>query len=95
MYPFGADVLTHGSGEVNRSFDVISYGRIPRQYDRVLAETFNQPSSERIYYRSTARREEIFPKTPYEERTRSTNATMPKAWLGMIGDFALRACSRI
>lgn len=68
LLPFGADVLTHGSGEVNRPFDLISYGRIPRQYDRALAETFNQPSSERIYYRSTARREEIFPKTAYEER---------------------------
>ncbi len=68
LLPFGADVLTHGSGELNRPFDLISYGRIPQRYHKAFASKFNQPDSRQIYYRSTPRREKMFPKTPYEER---------------------------
>jgi hypothetical protein len=68
LLPFGADVLTHSSGSLNRPFDLMSYGRIPREFDRKFAEKFNQPDSERIYYRSTPRRSEDFPKASYEDR---------------------------
>lgn len=68
LLPFGADVLTHGSRELNRPFDLISYGRIPQLYQRAFAKKFNQPGSGRIYYRSTPRPVEVFPKTPYEDR---------------------------
>jgi hypothetical protein len=68
LLPFGVDVLTHGSGELDRPLDLINYGRIPQQYHRAFAKKFNQPDSERIYYHSTSRRLEVFPKTPYEER---------------------------
>lgn len=41
LVPFGADILTHGSGELNRPFDLVSYGRIPEQYHRAFTNTFN------------------------------------------------------
>lgn len=68
LVPFGADILTHGSGELNRPFDLVSYGRIPEQYHRAFSNTFNTPGSGRIYYRSTFRPVEIFPKKSYENR---------------------------
>lgn len=68
LLPFGADVLTHGSDEFDRPFDLTSYGRIPEKYHRAFSQKFNNPDSKRIYYRSTPRPVEQFPKRPYEER---------------------------
>ncbi|MDF0554983.1 glycosyltransferase [Kamptonema sp. UHCC 0994] len=66
--PFGVDALTHGSSGVNRPIDLISYGRIPKQYHTAFNKKFNQPGSGRIYYRSTPRAGESYPKIPYQER---------------------------
>lgn len=66
--PFGVDALTHGSCGVNRPIDLISYGRIPKQYHTAFNEKFNRPGSGQIYYRSTPRVGENYPKMRYEER---------------------------
>ncbi|HLO46995.1 MAG TPA: glycosyltransferase [Kamptonema sp.] len=66
--PFGVDALTHGACGVNRPIDLISYGRIPKQYHTAFNKKFNEPGSGRIYYRSTPRAGENNPKMPYEER---------------------------
>ena len=68
LIPFAADVLAQGSCQLKRSIDLTSFGRIPSQYDTVFCNKFNQPGSEQIYYKSTARTEEQFPKLPYEMR---------------------------
>jgi len=68
LIPFAADVLTQGSCQLKRSIDLTSFGRIPSQYDTVFRNKFNQPGSEQIYYKSTPRTEEEFPKLPYEMR---------------------------
>jgi hypothetical protein len=68
LIPFAADVLVQGSCQLKRSIDLTSFGRIPSQYDTVFSNKFNQPGSEQIYYRSTPRTEEQFPKLPYEMR---------------------------
>ncbi|MEG3862989.1 glycosyltransferase [Microcoleus sp. herbarium12] len=68
LLPFGADVLAQGSCQVKRSLDITSFGRIPAQYHNAFLNKFNQPGSEQIYYKSTARREEMYPKLPYEQR---------------------------
>ncbi|NJS12242.1 MAG: glycosyltransferase family 1 protein [Microcoleus sp. CSU_2_2] len=65
---FGADVLAQGSCQLKRSLDLTSFGRIPEQYDRAFFNEFNQPGSEQIYYSSTPRTGEVFPKLPYEKR---------------------------
>lgn len=66
--PFGVDALTHGSNAANRPFDLISYGRIPKQYHTAFNQRFNQPGTGRIYYRSTPRPVEEFPKAAYKDR---------------------------
>ena len=68
LMPFAADVLAQGSCQLKRSIDLTSFGRIPSQYDTVFCNKFNQPGSEQIYYKSTPRTEEQFPKLPYEMR---------------------------
>jgi hypothetical protein len=68
LIPFAADVLAQGSCQLKRSIDVTSFGRIPSHYDTVFSNKFNQPGSEQIYYKSTPRTEETFPKLPYEMR---------------------------
>jgi len=68
LLPFGADVLTQGSCQVKRSIDLMSFGRIPTQYHNAFLNKFNQPGSEQIYYKSTPRNDERFPKLPYEKR---------------------------
>ncbi|MEG4409263.1 glycosyltransferase [Microcoleus sp. MON2_D5] len=68
LIPFAADVLVQGSCQLKRSIDLTSFGRIPSQYDTVFFNKFNQPGSEQIYYKSTPRTEELFPKLPYEMR---------------------------
>lgn len=66
--PFGVDALTHGSGNSDqRSIDVVSYGRIPAQYNRAFFNAFNYDES-KFYYRSTVRKEELLPLQPYEDR---------------------------
>ncbi|MBV8887461.1 MAG: glycosyltransferase family 1 protein [Chroococcidiopsidaceae cyanobacterium CP_BM_RX_35] len=73
LLPLGSDVLTHGSGGLNRPFDLVSFGRTPENYHRTFVKAFNQPGSGRIYYRSIPRPLEAFPKTPYEERRDQEN----------------------
>ena len=68
LLPFAADVLVQGSCQLKRSIDLTSFGRIPSQYDTAFSNKFNQPGSEQIYYKSTPRIEEEFPKLPYEMR---------------------------
>lgn len=68
LLPFASDVLTHGSGGQNRPIDLISYGRIPKQYHLEFVRKFNQPGSGRIYYRTTPRSREVFPEKSYEDR---------------------------
>ena len=68
LIPFAADVLGQGSCQLKRSIDLTSFGRIPSQYDTAFFNKFNQPGSEQIYYKSTPRTEEEFPKLPYEMR---------------------------
>ncbi|MGB3512670.1 MAG: glycosyltransferase [Microcoleaceae cyanobacterium] len=68
LIPFGADVLNQGSGQVNRIIDITNFGRIPQQYNQYFFRQFNHRTSERIYYNSTPRKTEIFPKDPYENR---------------------------
>ncbi|WP_373536452.1 glycosyltransferase [Microcoleus sp.] len=68
LIPFGADVLGQGSCQVKRSIDLTSFGRIPEQYHKAFFNKFNQPGSEKIYYRSTPRNQVKFPKLPYEKR---------------------------
>ncbi|MEG4058474.1 glycosyltransferase [Microcoleus sp. Pol7_B2] len=68
LMPFAADVLAQGSCQLKRSIDLTSFGRIPSQYDTVFLNKFNQPGSEQIYYKSTPRTAEEFPKLPYEMR---------------------------
>jgi hypothetical protein len=63
-----ADVLAQGSCQLKRSIDLTSFRRIPSQYDTVFFNKFNQPGSEQIYYKSTPRTAEEFPKLPYEMR---------------------------
>ena len=76
LLPFGCDVLTQGSGNANRPFDVVSYGRIPEPYHRAFTQAFNQPGSGRIYYRPTPRPVEVFPKIPYENRRDQEDRTL-------------------
>jgi Glycosyl transferases group 1 len=66
--PFAADVLAHGSCKLNRPIDLTNFGRIPQQYHQAFFRRFNQQNSDRIYYNSTPRKAEIFPKLPYEKR---------------------------
>ncbi len=68
LIPFAADVLAQGSCQIKRSIDLTSFGRIPSKYDRVFLNKFNQPGSEQIYYKSTPRKAEEYPKLPYEMR---------------------------
>jgi len=68
LLPFAADVLDQGSCQLKRSIDLTSFGRIPSQYDTVFLNKFNQPGSEQIYYKSTPRSPQEFPKLPYEMR---------------------------
>jgi len=68
LIPFAADVLAQGSCQLKRSIDLTSFGRIPSHYDTVFRNKFNKPGSEQIYYKSTPRTEEEFPKLPYEMR---------------------------
>jgi len=68
LIPFGADVLDQGSYQVNRSIDITSFGRIPEQYHGAFIDKFNQPGSEQIYYKSTPRALQEFPKISYEKR---------------------------
>ena len=68
LIPFAADVLVQGSCQLKRSIDLTSFGRIPSQYDTVFSNKFNQPGSEQIYYKSTPRTAEEFPKLPYQMR---------------------------
>ncbi|MEG4044207.1 glycosyltransferase [Microcoleus sp. Pol17_C1] len=68
LIPFAADVLAQGSCQLKRSIDLTSFGRIPSHYDTVFLNKFNQPGSEQIYYKSTPRTAEEFPKLPYEMR---------------------------
>ncbi len=68
LLPFGADVLAQGSCQVKRSIDVTSFGRIPAQYHNAFFNKFNQPGSGQIYYKSTPRTGEVYPKLPYEQR---------------------------
>ena len=68
LLPFATDVLVQGSCQLKRSIDLTSFGRTPSQYDTVFSNKFNQPGSEQIYYKSTPRAEEQFPKLPYEMR---------------------------
>jgi hypothetical protein len=76
LIPFAADVLVQGSGQLKRSIDLTSFGRIPSQYDTVFSNKFNQPGSEQIYYRSTPRTQELFPKLPYEMRRDEPDARL-------------------
>lgn len=48
--PMACDVLTYGKGAADRSIDVIGYGRQPTEQSRLLAQTYNEPGSSRIYY---------------------------------------------
>jgi Glycosyl transferases group 1 len=68
LLPFGADVLTHGSGQIDRPIDLMSYGRIPEQFQLAFSQHFNRPASQKIYYRSTPRSTEHFPQKPYPVR---------------------------
>lgn len=68
LLPFGSDVMVHGSYQGDRAIDLISYGRIPAEHNRAFATAFNHPGSDRLYFRSTPRRQELFPKQPYELR---------------------------
>jgi hypothetical protein len=68
LIPFAADILVQGSCQLKRSIDLTSFGRIPSQYDSVFLNKFNQPGSEQIYYKSTPRTAEEFPKLPYQMR---------------------------
>jgi len=76
LIPFAADVLTQGSCQLKRSIDLTSFGRIPSQYDTVFCNKFNQPGSEQIYYKSTPRTGEQFPKLPYEMRKDESDTQM-------------------
>lgn len=67
LIPFGVDGLRQGSYQIERPFDLVSYGRIPIQFNQAFAK-FNQPGTGRLYYRSTPRSAEIYPTLPYEER---------------------------
>jgi hypothetical protein len=58
VIPFGADVLG----------DLTSFGRIPENYHSAFLNKFNRPGSEQIYYKSTPRKSQDFPKLPYEKR---------------------------
>ena len=68
LVPFAADVLAHGSCQLNRPIDLTNFGRIPQQYHQAFFHRFNQPNSERIYFNFTPRKVENMPKLPYEKR---------------------------
>ncbi|MBD2020133.1 glycosyltransferase family 1 protein [Leptolyngbya sp. FACHB-36] len=55
LLPFASDVLTYGCGRLERTIDVISYGRIPPAHHLAFANAFDAPDSSRVYYRSTPR----------------------------------------
>lgn len=76
LIPFAADVLTQGSCQQKRSIDLTSFGRIPSHYDRAFCHKFNQPGSEQIYFKSTPRAAEEFPKLPYEMRKEEPDTLM-------------------
>jgi hypothetical protein len=68
LLPFGADALRHGSDRPHRSIDLMSYGRIPKADHAAFFREFNDPGSDRLYYRSTPRPSERSPQTPYPLR---------------------------
>jgi hypothetical protein len=68
LLPFGVDALVHGSAKLDRSIDLMSYGRIPEPFRQTFSRVFNQPTSDRIFYHATPRRSEEYPSKPYEDR---------------------------
>jgi hypothetical protein len=68
LLPFASDVLLHGSNNLDRAIDLVSYGRIPAAHNTAFAQTFNHPHSHQLYYRSTPRATTYFPDKPYAER---------------------------
>lgn len=48
--PLASDVLTHGGFNARKIIDVNGYGRQDAFCSSVLADTFNQKSSQRVYY---------------------------------------------
>lgn len=52
LLPFAMDMLNHGSASDDRTIDIASYGRQPRELHQALQQRFNQPGSARIYLHS-------------------------------------------
>jgi hypothetical protein len=58
--PLATNVLHLGSNSINRSIDVISYGRTDPEINQCLQLHFNEQKSDRIYFHSTFSQPEVF-----------------------------------
>ncbi|HEY9907968.1 MAG TPA: glycosyltransferase [Thermosynechococcaceae cyanobacterium] len=76
LLPFGADALGQGSGRCDRPIDLMSYGRIPKADHTAFLSAFNHPNSDRLYYRSTPRQGEFFPRDLYAQRRDSEDTAL-------------------
>lgn len=65
VIPYGADVLDQGSDQIDRSIDVMSFGRIPPVYYQMLFDNFDYAGSGLFYFHQPYVGEEHFPATPY------------------------------
>lgn len=54
VVPMGCDVVKFGHPGTDRPIDVMGYGRQHPEHSQVLADTYNDPASPRIYYHTDA-----------------------------------------
>lgn len=65
VLPIGFDVLNRGCGESDRPIDVMSYGRVSRQYHQALSAAIAQPNSALFYYRHQPEAAQWLPQESY------------------------------
>lgn len=68
LIPFGVDAYEEGGSGADRPIDLISYGRIPRQYHQAFSERWNRASSRVWFMRTAPRKVELYPSLPYDQR---------------------------
>ncbi len=68
LIPFGVDAHEEGGGDADRPIDLISYGRIPRQFHQAFSQRWNRSSSRVLFLRTAPRNVEIYPDRPYAQR---------------------------
>jgi len=68
VLPFAADALGHSAHEQERSVDLLSYGRLPREYLAHFLERFGRPDSRHLFVRIEGRLPDDHPARPLAER---------------------------